>query len=45
MQNLNVTKKAFKDSYVKKWCYKNSFLCFAFLKLRKLEMFFQEPDF
>ena len=26
MQNLNVTKKAFKDSYVKKWCYKNSFL-------------------
>ena len=39
MRNENAAKKIFKDSFVKRLCYKN-----GFWKLSKIEMFFQKQN-
>ena len=38
-------KNLLKNSYVKKQCYKNAFLCLASLKLCKIELIFQKQGF
>ena len=45
MRNLNAAYKTFKNSSVKKQCYKNAFFMFCFPETCKLEMFFKKQDF